>query len=226
MQPIILWQVEFKMGQDLPTPGMWTWPQQESHQDQQWKQEERPMAVQYSNMEPSLMELSLGDGMGIIGWTPQRLSISIKKVPAGLKVCKTNPKYVVYLLLKFSFSWFSGPKLPRGMSGLTLVQTSQGTYAMGGAEYGGKYRTEVLQLDCPGDQIQSCQWKEMEQKLEVGRFGHVSIPLPESYDICHKGSYGSKIEGAISDYWNYLTDIYNDFKTKATKKTDPTPSKY
>ena len=108
-----------------------------------------------------------------------------------------------------------------------------------------KSRNEVLQLDCPGDQIQSCQWQEMEQKLEVGRYGHVSIPLPESYDICHKGSYGSKIEGAISDYWNYLTDIYNDFKTKATKfltnlrqglenlldmeerfETDPTPSKY
>ena len=103
---------------------------------------------------------------------------------------------------------------------MTLVQTSQGTYAMGGQDVNGNARNKVFQLDCPGDQISSCQWKEMEQKLEFGRYGHVSIPLPESYDICHKGSYGSKIEGAISDYWNYLTDIYNDFKTKATKKED------
>ena len=87
------------------------------------------------------------------------------------------------------------------MYGLTLVQTSQGTYAMGGEDEYGNRRTEVLQLDCPGDQIQSCQWQEMEQKLEVGRYGHVSIPLPESYDICHKGSYGSKIEGARPTFW-------------------------
>ena len=44
---------------------------------------------------------------------------------------------------------------------------------------------EVLQLDCPGDQIQSCQWKEMNEKMENGRVGHVAIPLPESYDICN-----------------------------------------
>ena len=65
-----------------------------------------------------------------------------------------------------------------------MVKTSQGTYAMGGLSY--DFRNEVLQLDCPGDQIQSCQWKEMNEKMENGRVGHVAIPLlPESYDICN-----------------------------------------
>merc|ERR1711860_13169 len=80
-------------------------------------------------------------------------------------------------------TWTEGPKLPRGLAGPTLVETTQGTYALGG--YGSGSRSEVLQLDCPGNQIQSCQWQEMPEKLEVGRYGHVSLSLPESYDICN-----------------------------------------
>ena len=75
--------------------------------------------------------------------------------------------------------------MPRGLVDLTLVQTSQGTYAMGGQESGGYDRNEVLQLDCPGDQISSCQWLEMPEKLDFARSGHVSIPLPDSYEICN-----------------------------------------
>ena len=56
------------------------------------------------------------------------------------------------------------------------MQTSQGTYAMGG-DNGTNARNEVLQFDCPGDQIQSCQWKEV-GNLQFGRFGHVAITLP------------------------------------------------
>ena len=71
--------------------------------------------------------------------------------------------------------------------GLTLVQTSQGTYAMGGR--GGRDddynpRNEVLQLDCLGDLISSCQWKQV-GNLQFARYSHVSIPIPESYDICN-----------------------------------------
>jgi len=80
-------------------------------------------------------------------------------------------------------SWTEGPKLPRKLKGLTLVQTSQGTYAVGGQDLF-NYRTEVLQLDCPGDQISSCQWKEV-GNLQFARYDHVSIPIPESYDICN-----------------------------------------
>merc|ERR1712062_572850 len=83
-------------------------------------------------------------------------------------------------------TWTEGPKLPRRMSGLNMVKTTQGTYALGGYDYdSGSIRSEVLHLDCPGNQIQSCQWQEMPEKLEVGRLGHVSLSLPESYDICN-----------------------------------------
>merc|ERR1711860_72632 len=82
-------------------------------------------------------------------------------------------------------TWTEGPKLPRGLSYLTLVETTQGTYALGGRDDDYNERSEVLHLDCPGDQIQRCQWQEMHEKLEVERRWHVSLSLPESYDICN-----------------------------------------
>jgi len=88
-------------------------------------------------------------------------------------------------LTEDSPTWTEGPKLPRGLDGLTLVETTQGTYVLGGEDEDWNSRAEVLKLDCPGDQIQSCQWQEMPEKLEVGRSDHVSLSLPESYDICN-----------------------------------------
>jgi len=82
-------------------------------------------------------------------------------------------------------TWTEGPKLPRGLERPTLVETTQGTYAMGGSDEDWNRRSEVLKVVCPGNQIQSCQWQEMCEKLEVGRSWHVSISLPESYDICN-----------------------------------------
>merc|ERR1711860_341086 len=82
-------------------------------------------------------------------------------------------------------TWTEGPKLPRGLSYLTLVETTQGTYALGGKDDDWNSRSEVLKLDCPENQIQSCQWQEMPEKLEVRRSSHVSLSLPESYDICN-----------------------------------------
>ena len=69
------------------------------------------------------------------------------------------------------------------MTGFTLVKTSQGTYAIGGHGDGGP-RNEVLQLVCPGDQISSCQWKEV-GNLQFARYNHVSIALPDSFDGCN-----------------------------------------
>jgi len=82
-------------------------------------------------------------------------------------------------------TWTEGPKLPRiRLTNPTLVETTQGTYALGGGD-GSNLRSEVLKLDCPGDQIKNCHWQEMDDKLEVGRALHVSLSLPESYDICN-----------------------------------------
>jgi len=79
-------------------------------------------------------------------------------------------------------TWTEGPRLPRRLASLTLVGTSQGTYAMGGWDSYNK-RNEVFQLDCPGNQIISCRWKEV-GNLQFSRSSHVAIALPESYDIC------------------------------------------
>merc|ERR1712137_230814 len=99
------------------------------------------------------------------------------------------PKYVDSIewidLEEDNPTWTEGPKLPRGLSGLNMVETPQGTYALGGSDEEDNRRSEVLKLDCPGNQIQSCQWQEMPEKLEVGRKDHVSLSLPESYDICN-----------------------------------------
>ena len=66
--------------------------------------------------------------------------------------------------------------------------TTQGTYAMVGSD-GSNHRSEVLRLDCPGNQIQTCYWKEMEEKLEFPRFSHVSIALTKSSDsLCSDGT--------------------------------------
>jgi len=81
-------------------------------------------------------------------------------------------------------TWTEGPKLPRRMYSLNMVETTQGTYALGGRDEFQNKRSEVLKLDCPGNQIQSCQWQEMPEKLEFARFRHVSLSLPESYEIC------------------------------------------
>ena len=64
------------------------------------------------------------------------------------------------------------------------METTQGTYALGGLD-GSNLRSEVLKLNCPGDQIKNCHWQEMDDKLEVARSLHVSLSLPESYDICN-----------------------------------------
>ena len=69
------------------------------------------------------------------------------------------------------------------MSGFPLVSTPKGILAVGG---GGSYlyKREIFQLKCPEDQeVSDCHWDEFPQKLQFGRFGHVVIPLPASYEV-------------------------------------------
>merc|ERR1712062_116717 len=80
--------------------------------------------------------------------------------------------------------WTEGPQLPRKLKDFNMVATGQGTFAMGGYDEDDDSRTEVLQLDCPGDQIESCQWKEV-GNLQVARARHVSIALPNHINICN-----------------------------------------
>ena len=75
-----------------------------------------------------------------------------------------------------------------------MVETNEGTFVMGGATLirgvdGSRVFdnmwSKVLQLQCRGNQIRNCQWRKMREGLELPRESHVSIPLPESYDICN-----------------------------------------
>ena len=57
-------------------------------------------------------------------------------------------------------------------------------FLVGGIDKNDVRRQEIIQLYCQDDMIENCQWQEYEQKLQIPRYGHVVIPLPESYDIC------------------------------------------
>ena len=67
------------------------------------------------------------------------------------------------------------------MEGLSLVETVQGVLAIGGRDEAWNLRSEVLKLVCTNDRIENCQWQEIDQRMKVGRYGHVAIALPESF---------------------------------------------
>merc|ERR1712018_11843 len=79
----------------------------------------------------------------------------------------------------FHATWHYGPRLPRGLHGLTLVETTEGVLAIGGWDEELNSRKEIYKLICPDDQIENCHWQKQEQELEVGRSWHVSTPPPE-----------------------------------------------
>ena len=70
--------------------------------------------------------------------------------------------------------------MPRKLAGLSLVETSEGIFAIGGND-AQMYRKEILKLDCPGDKIETCEWIEQDQELEIARSFHVAIPLTSSF---------------------------------------------
>ena len=88
---------------------------------------------------------------------------------------------------------------------------------MGGGDRDRNRISEVLKMVCPKDQIEGCQWQEMEgQKLDNGRHFHVSIPLPESYDICLKLVEGGRrpIDRSVFNFllscWLFISQLLDD----------------
>ena len=78
------------------------------------------------------------------------------------------------------------------MGAFSLVSTSQGILAVGGNDPSSydrtnsrfNYRKKILQMKCPEDQeVSGCYWDEFSQTMKVGRYGHVVIPLPASYEV-------------------------------------------
>ena len=92
-----------------------------------------------------------------------------------------------------------------------MVETRHGTFAMGGVDGDGNRRSEVLLLGCFA-QIQSCQWQEVDEKLEFGRSHHVAFPLPESFEICGPDRTSTVIDDVdlLSEY--DIADEYTDYE--------------
>ena len=72
-------------------------------------------------------------------------------------------------------------------STFSLISTSKGILAVGaeGLFYNFViHKSEILQLKCPeGQDVSDCYWDEFPQILQIGRTGHVVIPLPASYEV-------------------------------------------
>ena len=79
--------------------------------------------------------------------------------------------------------------LPFRLCYFSLVNSTLGPLAIGGynQETGSNSR-EILRLDCDSspDDISKCTWTKLEMELEVGRYGHVVIPLGDAFahEIC------------------------------------------
>ena len=79
--------------------------------------------------------------------------------------------------------------LPFKLYFFSLVSSTRGPLAIGGYNHeDGIQSRKILRLDCGSlDDISQCDWKEEEEMtLEVGRHGHVVIPLGDAFahEIC------------------------------------------
>ena len=79
--------------------------------------------------------------------------------------------------------------LPFRLFYFSLVTSTLGPLAIGGLnQETGSNSREILRLDCDSspDDISKCTWKKLEMELEVGRYGHVVIPLGDAFahEIC------------------------------------------
>ena len=91
-----------------------------------------------------------------------------------------------------NFDLLSGPSLPVkiALKDFPIVSTSKGILAVGGWDYepeGGLIiRDEIIQIKCnEGQGIEDCKWVEYPNKLQRGRWNHLAIPLPASYEVCN-----------------------------------------
>ena len=84
-----------------------------------------------------------------------------------------------------NLSWKVGPKIPRKLAKLAMVQTNSGKLLIvGGQDENLKARAEISQLFCPDNQnVESCYWKDLEYQLEVPRINPYVIPLPNSFNL-------------------------------------------
>ena len=71
--------------------------------------------------------------------------------------------------------------MPKALFIHSLVPFGQDVAVLGGWDSNGKANKEIYKLKCSN---RNCTWTEMDQKLAVGRYDFVAIPIPDSTAKC------------------------------------------
>ena len=79
--------------------------------------------------------------------------------------------------------WFPGPYLPKPLLAHSMVSTENSLVVLGGVDNFDEdsVSKDLFELSC----LESgCQWREMEQKLKVGRSHMVAMMVPDDLTNC------------------------------------------
>ena len=77
------------------------------------------------------------------------------------------------------FGYISGPKMPKGLKGLSAVSISGNLYAFAGLDENVDFQTAIYRLSCSS---RNCVWTTMDQELTIARDYAVAMVVPN--DIC------------------------------------------
>jgi hypothetical protein len=78
-----------------------------------------------------------------------------------------------------NFQILTGPKLPKSLFGHQMVTSPDG---QGVIIIGGNFvDTSIYKLIC--NEL-DCKWSEMEQNLQIGRYKHVAMMIPDNLTTC------------------------------------------
>ena len=83
------------------------------------------------------------------------------------------------LLAIAHFDYFSGPKLPQAIEGLTIVEQRNQVVAMSGRS--DSYQNIMYRLGCV---TSGCAWEELPKRLQVARRYHLSFVVPDNFVNC------------------------------------------
>ena len=100
------------------------------------------------------------------------------------KACK--PQSLLWLkgLSDLILAIFTGPDLPIGLSGHSMVALGLGQAILGGSS-NGEFQKKIYHITC-SEQI--CMISLLNQELSIPRYGFVAIPIPDSMSGCISNS--------------------------------------
>ena len=78
--------------------------------------------------------------------------------------------------------WFPGPYLPIRLYAHSMVATENSLVVIGGVT-DGEYSKDLFELTCSET---GCKWREMEQKLTIGRSNFVAMMVPDTLTNCEE----------------------------------------